>query len=336
MNELKLMPKVEIHVHLDGSTRVKTISELSGISVEDVKKEMIAQDTCHDLNDYLTKFKLPIDALHTKESLIRVSRELVEDLEDDGVMYAEVRFAPILHINPLSLGEVVEAVLEGLGKGNIKVKLLLCMMRNASYEENKKVIDLAKKYMNAGVVGIDLAGAEALFKTENFKELFEYARNIGVPFTIHSGEADGASSIKSALSFQTTRLGHGVRLIEDNNLLTEFVEKNILLEVCPSSNIQTRVFDKYSDHSIYELYKKGVKVTVNTDNRTVSNITLTEEYEKLMNAFSFQLDDFKRMNLNAIDGLFLSREEKEKIKEQYLECFDLFLNNSCGILSPKE
>lgn len=327
MKDLRNMPKIELHVHLDGSMRVATASELSGQDINFVRDKMVASSACLNLNDYLTKFDFPISLLQKKENLIRVAKELVEDLENDGVIYAEVRFAPSFHISKgLNLEEVINSVLEGLSFGNIRVNVILCMMRNMSFDENKKIIDLAKKYINKGVVGIDLAGAEAIYKTESFKELFEYASKLCIPFTIHAGEAAGKESVKAALLFGSKRIGHGVRVIEDDNLSTEIVDKNICLEVCPTSNIQTRVFSEYSKHIIYDFYKRGVLVSVNTDNRTVSNITLTEEYEKLLSYFPFNLDDLKKMNLNAIEASFISNEQKMKLKKKYLEKFNKYIS----------
>lgn len=314
-----MMPKIELHVHLDGSMRLLTASELSGKSLESVKKEMVATEQCRDLNDYLTKFDLPISLLQTKENLTRVASELAMDLEDDGVMYAEVRFAPIFHTKSgLTLEEIVEAVLLGLKEAHIQIGLLLCLMRNASDEENSQVISVAKKYLGKGVVGIDLAGAEAIYPTRDFSFLFQEASRLKIPFTIHAGEAAGPDSIQDALMMGAVRIGHGVRIIEDDDLLTEIVEKKIPLEICPTSNIQTGIFPSYSKHNIDTLYQKKVPVTINTDNRTVSNITLTKEYQKLTESFSFTLEDFKMINLNAIQSSFLSIEEKQKLEQDYL------------------
>lgn len=309
MNTLKEIPKVELHVHLDGSVRYETLKEF-----KDIKKEDIMCDNCQNLKEYLTKFNLPIEIMQSKEMLTRVAKELVEDLKKDNVIYAEVRFAPILHTKYLSLEEVVEAVLLGLKDKELKVNLILCMMRNSSFKENKKIIDLTYKYLNKGVVGIDLAGDEKNYKTSNFKDLFDIINDLKMPFTIHAGEADGIDSILSAIDFNTKRIGHGVRCIEDENIINLIKEKNITLEVCPTSNVDTNMY-KYINHPIKELYDKGVLITINTDNRTVSNITLTREYEKLSKYFNFKIEDFKKMNINAIKASFLSLDEQAVFKE---------------------
>ncbi len=316
MLDLKVLPKVELHLHLDGSIRLKTASELTGKNIEEVKNLMIAKEKCLDLNEYLTKFNLANEIMQSKENLTRIAQELVKDLKDDNVIYAEVRFAPLLHIKKgLTEEEVIEAVLEGLRDNELKVNLILCMMRHFSFEDNLKTIELASKYLAKGVVAIDLAGAEALYPTANFKRLFQIAKDKNIPFTIHAGEADGKDSILSAISFKTKRIGHGVRCIEDNEVLNLIKENNITLEVCPTSNIQTNIFENYYDHPIKKLYDMDILVTVNVDNMTVSNINLTQEYEKLVQNFNFTLKDLKKMNINAINVAFLSDELKEKYRK---------------------
>lgn len=309
------IPKIELHVHLDGSIRPETLSRLSNISIEDAKKNYQAPSKCADLNDYLTRFDLPIKVMQTYDNIKLIAKELAEDLKSDNVIYAEIRFAPQQHLKEnLTLDEVVQAAIEGLEMVDIKTKLILSMMRNDSIENNKKIIDLAKKYLGK-VGGIDLAGAEALYPTNNFKEVFEYAKELNVPFTIHAGEADGIASIKAALDFGAKRIGHGVRSIEDESIINRLKNEKILLEICPTSNIQTSIVDEYCKHPFYELYKKGIKLSINTDNRTVSNITLTKEYYNLGEAFNLTLEDFININNNTLDYTFTSDKEKEEIKK---------------------
>lgn len=320
---LKNIPKVELHLHLDGSVRLDTASMLTGKSIEEVRSLMIAKEKCHDLNEYLTKFNLANEIMQSQENLTRIAKELVEDLKNDNVIYAEVRFAPLLHTKKGLTGEeVIEAVLLGLKDEDLKVNLILCMMRQFSFEDNLKTIELAIKYLDKGVVAIDLAGAEALYPTANFERLFQIAKDDNIPFTIHAGEADGKDSILSAINFKTKRIGHGVRCIEDKETLDMINKNNITLEVCPTSNIQTDIFENYHDHPIRKLYDMNILVTINVDNMTVSNIDLTQEYEKLVKNFNFTLKDFKKMNINAINASFL----KEELKEKYREIINLKTN----------
>ena len=312
---LKNIPKVELHLHLDGSVRLDTASMLTGKSIEEVRSLMIAKEKCHDLNEYLTKFNLANEIMQSQENLIRIAKELVEDLKNDNVIYAEVRFAPLLHTKKGLTGEkVIEAVLLGLKDEDLKVNLILCMMRQFNFEDNLKTIELASKYLDKGVVAIDLAGAEALYPTASFEKLFQIAKDKNIPFTIHAGEADGKDSILSAINFKTKRIGHGVRCIEDNETLNIIKKNNITLEVCPTSNIQTGIFENYYDHPIKKLYDMNVLVTINVDNMTVSNIDLTQEYEKLVKIFNLNIEDLKKINLNAIDAAFLTDKEKQFYK----------------------
>lgn len=305
------IPKVELHLHLDGSVPLYLLSNYLN---QDATSNAIAQDKCQNLADYLTKFDLPISYLKHKKNLKEASYQLSKNLEQDGVIYAEVRYAPnLLLSDELDLNETVKTILEGFSLGNVKINLILCMMRNHSFTENLKIIELAEKYLNKGVCAIDLAGDEEHFPTSNFKELFKIAKDKNIPFTIHSGEVNIKNSLKSALSFGTKRLGHGIQAINYKEILQDIKDKNILLEVCPTSNIQTNVIDTYKNHPIKQLKDQNILISINTDNRTVSNITLSNEYQKLNKYFNFTIKDFCQFNLNAINGSFLSPQEKEDL-----------------------
>ena len=325
---LSKFPKIELHLHLDGSVRPSTVSNILNLNEKEVEKEMIVDTSCNDLNDYLTKFDLPLKILQTKDNLIKVSKELANDLKKDGIIYAEIRFAPILHINNcLSCEEVIEAVIEGISRVDIKINLIICLMRNVSEEDNYKVINAGLKYINNKVVGFDLAGAEAIYKTSNFKELFKYISKYNIPFTIHAGEADGIDSIKSAIEFGAKRIGHGVRIMDDVNMIKYAKDNNITFEVCPTSNIDTKIYKEYKEHAIKKMYDNNLNITINTDNRTVSNITLTEEYNKLINIFNFSLEDIKNMNITAINASFISDIDKENLKQEYILKYNEFIKN---------
>lgn len=315
------MKKIELHVHLDGSVRPKTVSELLNYDIKDVKNKMMVTSDTKDLTEYLTKFDLPIKAMQTKDNLKRIARELALDLKDDDVIYAEVRFAPILHTKEgLSLDEVVSSVLEGIKSVNeIKVNLILCMMRGFSYEDNLKTIMVTKKFLNKGVVGLDLAGDEKKYQTINYKDLFMIAKDNNIPFTIHAGEADTSKSVLDAINFGAKRIGHGIAIVNDDKVLNKVKEKNISLEVCPTSNVDTKAVLSYEKHPIKDLFLKGVKVTVNTDDRTVSNITLSKEYEKLKEYFNFSDEEFLQMNLNAISSSFMNEDEKTRYTKMIMK-----------------
>lgn len=315
------MKKIELHVHLDGSVRPTTVSELSKISLMDVKEQMIVDKNTTNLTEYIKKFDLPIKVMQSKTNLTRIAYELAEDLKRDDVIYAEVRFSPLFHTKEgLTYDEIIMAILDGFKKClHIKINLILCMMRGFSYDDNLQIIYLAKKYLGKGVCGLDLAGDEYNYKTSQYKELFDIARQNNIPFTIHAGEADGASSIKDAISFGAKRIGHGVRCIEDEAIMKLLKDKQILLEICPTSNCQTKAVESYIDHPIKKIIDSGIKVCVNTDNRTVSNISLTDEYTLLKNKLDLTESTLRELNINAIEGSFLSQEEKEVLKENFIK-----------------
>ena len=311
---LKELPKVELHVHLDGSVRIRTLQEGQD---RNIRNDVVAPDQCADLKDYLNRFSLPVAYLQTKEHITRVTKELIEDLERENVIYAEIRFSPIkLMEGNLTIDEVMEAVLEGRKNANMTVQFILCMMRGDSLEHNYAVIDCTKKYLDKGVCAIDLAGDEAGYPTRDYRELFTYAKANHVPFTIHAGEVDIEDSIESALSFGAKRLGHGIQVCHYPKLL-DFVKQNqVLLEICPTSNVQTHVVKRYEDHPIKRLMQSGCKISISTDNRTVSNITLTEEYQKLVNVFQMTEVDLLSFQKNAIEAAFLNSLQKETLYQK--------------------
>lgn len=315
--DYKEIPKVELHLHLDGSIPYDVASRLSKKSINEIASLMTAPDKCLNLSEYLTKFDFPISLMQTKESLYEVSKGLVNYLVEENVIYAEVRFAPMFHTkNGLSYEEVVEAVLKGLNENsNIKVRLILCMMRGFDREDNIKTMEVCEKYLNKGVCGLDLAGAEDKYPLDEYLDLFKIAKDKKIPFTIHAGENGDSKEVEKAIRVGAKRIGHGIHAIENSAVLNLIKEKDILLEVCPTSNVQTNAVDLYEKHPIYELFKKKIKISINTDNTKVSNITLSNEYKKLSNVFHFTLSDFKQMNIDSIKHAFISDKEKEQLIE---------------------
>lgn len=313
--QLKNLKKIELHLHLDGAVSIKLASQLTGINENELKEKMIAPDKCQNLSEYLTKFSFPCSIMQTKENLTLISKDLVNRLEQQNIIYAEIRFAPMFHVKDgLTYEEVIEAVLTGLNSNpNVKTNLILCMMRGAEKENNLKTIEVAEKYLNRGVCCLDLAGAEDKYPLDEYLYLFEIAKSKNIPFIIHAGENGDANEVKKAIQIGAKRIGHGIHSIENKEVLNLIKEKNILLEICPTSNIQTNSVNTYKEHPIKKLYQLGIPLSINTDNSTVSNITLTEEYEKLLEIFNFTIEDYKQMNINAINSSFLTNEEKEKL-----------------------
>ncbi len=318
------IPKIVLHIHLDGSLDLnlayKWLKEDGyNYSYKETLEKLSVDKNCRSLNEYLEKFDLPCKLLNSYERLKEASKSLFSKLEKYGVIYAEVRFAPIKHINDkLNIKKAVEAVIEGMNEvlknGKIFGGIILCCMRNASKIDNLKTVSLAKEYLDFGVVGIDLAGAESLYKTKDFKYIFEEAKKENIPFTIHAGEADGISSIKSALEFGTSRLGHGIKAIIDNSMIEKLKNDNVLLEICVTSNYQTEAVK--GTHPIEELYKKGVKISINTDNDTVSNIDIISEYKYILDNTNLKIEDIIKCNYESIDFIF-NDKVKNKLKEIY-------------------
>ena len=319
------IPKILLHLHLDGAIDIddafKWVKE-DGIKIskKDLLRELQVDEECHNLNDYLKKFDLPCKLLQTCERLEITSYHLFQKLAKLNVVYAEVRFAPLKHLEKgLTLDDVVISVINGFNKANVESGIMggiiLSLMRGEEYEKNKKVVDVAKKYLGKGVVGIDLAGAEALYPTKDYVKLFSYAKTLEIPFTIHAGEAAGVESIKAALDIGAKRIGHGVKVIDDEALMERVIKENILLEVCVTSNYQTEAIKRR--HPIEKLYRKGVKISINTDNDTVSSIDINREYARILQETKMDIEDLIKCNTNSIPFIFADDKTKNKLLNMY-------------------
>lgn len=309
------MKKIELHLHFDGSINVEYTNKLLGYDATD---ELI-DTTSRDLGEYLKKFELPIKLLQDLNNIEEYAYLLGKELERDEVIYAEVRFCPLFHVEKYSIDEVVEAIRRGFKRvSTVKVNLIFCMMRHFSVQDNYKIIMLTKRFLGNGVVGIDLAGDEAKYATEKFKELFDIIRKEGIPFTIHAGEARSYESVNNAIDFGAKRIGHGISSIQSDEVVNKLIRMGVTLEICPSSNIDTDVIKSIESHPIKQLVDNGVLVTINTDNRTVSNTNLNKEYESLRKTFGFSDEDFLKFNLNAINCAFISEDEKRLLREEIL------------------
>ncbi len=310
----------ELHLHLDGSLRPETVWELINEQELDIQVKGIAQTAtllkapadCHSLNEYLKCFDLPAMVLQRADAIERVTFELIEDLADEGITLAEIRFAPQLSTTlGLSQEEAVEAAVRGARRAmseypQCRAGLILCCMRGDHNEEqNFMTIETAREFLGDVVRAVDLAGAEALYPTRMFAPVFARAREYNIPMTIHAGEAAGPESIREALSFGTRRIGHGVAAASDPELMKELADEGIVLEVCPTSNLQTHVCERMEEHPIRRLFDAGVKVTVNSDNRTVSDTTLRHEIDLLKACCGFTDEEIDLMQSYAAEASFL-------------------------------
>ncbi len=327
-------PKVLLHDHLDGGLRPATVVELADqYGYEDLPTNDPVELGAwfhsgadrKDLVLYLETFRHTVAVMQTRDALVRVARECAEDLAADGIVYAEVRFAPELHVEGgLSLDEVVDAVQEGFATGSdgrgITIGTLVTAMRTAA--NSREIAELAVRHRESGVVGFDIAGQEAGFPPSRHLDAFQYVQRANSHLTIHAGEAFGLPSIWEALQWcNAERLGHGVRIVDDITVepdgsahlgsLAAFVrDRRIPLEMCPSSNVHTGVCDTIADHPIGLLARLRFRVTVNTDNRLMSDITLSDEMAGLVDAFGYGWADLQWLTINAMKSAFWPFDER--------------------------
>lgn len=321
---------IDLHCHLDGSITLPIAKELGKLqnielpakSDEALLKKLSVPEDCESLNDFLQCFGLPLRLLQTKEGIAEAVRLVQENCKSQGLEYLEIRFAPQLHqIQGLSQEEVILAALEGLKQSDLHTNLILCLMRSDhNQDENLETVNLAKKYLvkDEGVVAIDLAGAEGLFKTADFEKEFSLAKELGIPFTIHAGEADGSESVWAALKFGAKRIGHGVRICEDPELVKYVKENNIPLEMCPNSNRQTKAVDDMSKYPLRQYLDAGIKVTINTDDMAICRTTLQNEYDYIQKMYGLTEEEKKQLLLNAVDAAFCSEDFKQVLKDKIL------------------
>ncbi len=268
---------------------------------------MVPKD-CDSLNEYLKRFDIPNLVLQTRDGIRECTLDLLERLSKQGIEYAEIRMAPQLSTaKELSQDEVVSILLEtlkeGKGKYDIEATLILCMMRGNNHKANLETVEIANKYKGKGVVAIDLAGAEALFPNELFEEEFKLANKYNLNITIHAGEARGPESVWSAIKYGAKRIGHGTHAIEDKELMEYLKAHKIPLEMCPTSNVDTKAVEAIKDMPIREYLKYGIIVTLSTDDPTVSNVTLEEEYKNLYEV-GYSLEELETLSLNTKKSRF--------------------------------
>ena len=317
---------LDLHLHLDGALTPRMagqLAEVQGIKLpaedkETLKEMLMVPADCSSLNDFLKCFELPLSLMQT-EMGIRTAVELVrENIASQRVIYAEIRFAPQLHTRKgLTQEDVVKAALEGIHSPGCKTNLILCCMRGADNEEaNAQTLELAKKYLveDEGVVALDLAGAEALFPTRGYRELFARAKEYGIPFTIHAGEADGAESVRLAVEYGAARIGHGTRSYEDPEVMKLLQEKGIFLEMCPTSNRMTHAVPDMRDFPLISYLDRGIRVTLNTDDMGIEGITLRDEFRYIKESFDLTEEQRRILILNAIDAAFTSDEVKSSMR----------------------
>lgn len=353
---VETLPKISLHDHLDGGVRPSTVVEIAtaqGIQIpantaSELNDWVRTNADSGNLVDYLATFAVTLSVMQTADNLVRIAREFVEDLIADGVVYAEVRWAPELHLEGgLTMRDAIDAVGRGINsaidagraKGAaIQVGQLLCAMRQADNAD--AVADLAIDYRGRGVAGFDIAGPELGFPASRLSSAFAKLDAAWVPRTIHAGEADGLESIEGALmDGRALRLGHGVRITDDLDiddtgsaqhvsvgpLATWVRDRRIALEICPTSNVHTNAFARFGttidDHPFEMLYQLGFAVTVNTDNRLMSGTSLSREITNLAETFGYDLDDVLQWQLNAVDAAFIDSDERDALADFLMSAY---------------
>jgi adenosine deaminase len=332
------LPKTDLHVHLDGSLRLSTILELAeadGIElpargVQELNQVIGCGNNFGSLVEYLRGFDITLRVMQTEASLERIAFELGEDAHAENVRYMEVRYAPLLHTRRgMKLTAVVEAVLDGLGRARetygIKSNLILCGIRNISPESSYAMAELCVAYKNRGVVGFDLAGAEAEFPPKHHRAAFQLVRDNNINTTIHAGEAYGPQSIAQAIHVcGAHRIGHGVRLREDGDLLHYVIDHRVPLECCPSSNVQTGAVKQLEAHPLKLYFDLGVRVTVNTDNRLITDTSVSKELWLAHTKIGIPFGDIKKIILAGFKSSFRPFHERQAAIRKVLSELDRY------------
>jgi adenosine deaminase len=323
---LHRLPKAELHVHLDGSLRPETLLDLATqqgkpmprADAEGLRSYMHVTDA-RNLVDYLARFEVTLSVMQTEEALERIAYELAQDLAEENVRYAEIRYSPLLHTaEGLPLTETVNAPLRGLQRAEeelgITARLIICGIRNMEPETSRDLADLTVAYKNRGVVAFDLAGAEYNYPAKKHKDAFYTVINKNMAATIHAGEAYGPESIHQALHYcKANRIGHGTRLHEDLDLLRYVRDYRIPIEICLTSNVQTKAVASYAEHPLRLYFDEGLVLSLNTDNRLMSGTTVTEEYWLAHEHLDFSWPELVDLALMSFDSAFIPWDEKQAL-----------------------
>ena len=315
-DELKKLPKIELHCHLDGSLSKKFIQTRLGRAVSE--EELSVTQNCRSLAEYLEKFDLPGACLKDEAGLMGAGYDVLENMSRENVYYAEIRFAPLLSVTEeMGTEQVIAALLKGLERGKkdfgVEYNVITCAMRHHSEEQNYQMIKTARGFLGEGVCAADLAGAEAQYPMTEFMELFYKTRKLGMPFTIHAGECGNAQNIVDAVHAGAGRIGHGIAMRGDLAIQKLVREARIGVEMCPISNLQTKAVQSAAEYPLREFLDSGILVTVNTDNRTVSNSSMTKELEFIQKMYGISDDEIRLMMRNAAETAFADEDLKNRL-----------------------
>jgi adenosine deaminase len=325
--KFRKLPKVELHLHLDCSLSYKAVARLApSVSHEEYLRDYVAPARCTNLADFLARAPKGFRLMQTEDALRAVTEDVFEQLAEDGVVYAELRFAPLLHLEQvLSADRVVRAVERAADElthaTGVEAGLILCTLRHFTAEQSMATARLVEQFRGSRVVALDIAGDEAGFPLDAHVAAYKFACEKGLMRTAHAGEACGPESVWETLRLlDPQRIGHGVRSIEDPRLVDHLKCEGIHLEVCPSSNLQiVPEIARWEDHPIDRLYRAGISLNVNTDTRMLNPVTLTGEYEGMARVFGWGTEDFLKTNLMGVEAAFASDEVKESLRRRVEE-----------------
>jgi adenosine deaminase len=326
---LRQLPKAELHCHLDGSVRPETLIDLGreqGVKMprDDaaaLRDYMTVRDA-KNLEDYLKRFEVTLSVMQNAPALERIAYELAEDAHRDGVMYLETRFSPVLNVKAgLKAHDVVEAVLKGLRRAEselgVVARVIICGLRHLEPDISLTLAQLAVAYRDRGVVGFDLAGGEKGNPASRHRKAFEFARSHDMACTCHAGEGDSGASIREAVHVcGADRIGHGTRLFEDRSLMDYVNDRRIPVEICITSNVQTRAAESHAKHPVRQYFDAGLNVVLNTDNRLMSATTLTDEYAHAASDLGFTFDQLSRIAINGFESAFLHAKERDQLVQR--------------------
>ena len=325
MSKFNKTPKVELHLHLDCSLSFDVVNRINPlIEIDEYRSSFQAKPNSSSLNDYINCADRAIELMQTRENLELVVEDLFKQLKKENVIYAEIRFAPLLHCSQnLDENKVVEIICNKAKieseKNDINYGLILCTLRHYSKKQSLKTVRLVNQYKNNGVVGFDIAADEAGYPLDNHIEAFNYAKSNGLNITAHAGEAKGPESIwESIKKLHTKRIGHGVRCVEDLELVSYLSENDYHLEISLTSNIKTRTYKTFEEHPLNKIYNSSISISLNTDGRTISNTDLSLEYKIAEEKFGWTIDKIKKCNLEAIKHSFTSSSNKSKLIEKII------------------
>ena len=324
----KIDKYIDLHIHLDGAITLdiaKKLAKIQNITLPtnddaELEKLLSVPDDCKSLDEFLKCFDFPSSLMQTKEGLSESVRLVADNIQSQGVIYAEFRYAPQNHkLKGMTQEESIQAALDGLKKTSLKANLILCFMRGDGNEaENEETLELAKKYLtkDGGVVGLDLAGAEGLYPTSKYKDLFGKAKEYGIPFTIHAGQSAGADSVKDALDFGAVRIVHGGRSGEDKDIINTLKNKGIAVEMSPTCSRLTHAVEDMTKYPFMEYLHNGIKVTLGTEDMGIERTTIAKEFEYMEKNYGLTYEEKKTLLLNSVDAAFTTDEVKKDLRNK--------------------